>query len=160
MREGNVFSLSTPGGWGGGVPQPSQDGGVPQPGGCPPQGTPLARSGSTRLGSPPVKVRMGGLPQPGGTHLGCPQPGQDGGGTPARGALTQGNPPPPRTGRHMEYLISGSRYASCIHAGGMSCFYVFSVNRCSVYVRIFYPLKGGERSKEQECLSVEGVPSA
>ena len=32
---------------------------------------------------------------------------------------------PPGTGHHMEYLIRSSRYASCVHAGGLSClFYI------------------------------------
>ena len=30
-------------------------------------------------------------------------------------------PPPPRIGQHMEYLIRCGRYASCVHAGGLSC---------------------------------------
>ena len=30
--------------------------------------------------------------------------------------------PTPRTGQHMEYLICHSRYVSCVHAGGLSCY--------------------------------------
>ena len=36
-----------------------------------------------------------------------PRPGQDGGGT--------------QLGQHREYLLHGGRYASCVHAGGLSC---------------------------------------
>ena len=54
-----------------------------------------------------------------------PQPGPDGGGIP------QGTYPPspsqdtyspsPRIGQHMENLIRHSRYASSVHAAGLSC---------------------------------------
>ena len=30
-------------------------------------------------------------------------------------------PPPPGIGQQMEYLICGGQYASCVHAGGLSC---------------------------------------
>ena len=30
-------------------------------------------------------------------------------------------PPPPRKGQHMEYSMRRGRYASCVHAGGLSC---------------------------------------
>ena len=49
-----------------------------------------------------------------------PKPGED-----------EGNPPPawdvipPGIGQLMEYLIRRGRYASCIHAGGLSCWRVF-----------------------------------
>ena len=36
------------------------------------------------------------------------QPGQDGGGT--------------QLGQHRKYLLQGGWYASCVHAGGLSCF--------------------------------------
>ena len=128
--------------WGGGVSRPGPDGGGALARGRPPQGTPLgpgqdggtpargaptpgspqARSGwgyPSQGGHPPrvaPVARSGwGVPQPGGhTPPGTPpQPGQDrGGGYPEY---------PPETGQHMEYLISGSRYASCVHAGGLSC---------------------------------------
>ena len=56
----------------------------------------------------------------------------DGGGTPARSSQ-EGTPPgqaggtprdgvPRGTGQQMEYLIRCGRYASCVHAGGLSCF--------------------------------------
>ena len=125
-----------PGGGGGTQPGPSWGGGYPgrggypaggYPGGVPRSGTPLARSG-------------GGVPCQGGTLLGGrypgqvpPQPGQEGGtlpgGYPARGG-TQVRYPPGQVrrgggtqlGQHREYLLHGRRYASCVHAGGLSCF--------------------------------------
>ena len=74
---------------------------------------------------PPSQVRMGGtlsegLPyQRGGTQVGyppsrvSPQPGQDRGGT-LLGGDTQ-------LGQQKEYSLHGGRYASCVHAGGLSC---------------------------------------
>ena len=100
MREGNVFSLSTPGGGvpgqvqtgGGGtparsrwrgVPYPALDGGVPQPGpdgGVPLDGVP-----------PPARSRRGGNPHQG---WGCP---------PAKSRLGGGIPgTPPRLGQQKE----------------------------------------------------------
>ena len=47
------------------------------------------------------------------------------GGTPARsdvgGVYPRWGTPSPHTGQQMEYLIRGGRYASCVHAGGLSC---------------------------------------
>ena len=81
-------------------------GGVPQPG-------PVGGGGAY-----PGQVQLGGLLQPGPARGGpqavySPWSGQDrggGGGTPAG------------KGQEMEYLIRHSRYASCVHAGGLSCF--------------------------------------
>ena len=50
----------------------------------------------------------------------CPstsRPGEDGG-TPGPGLR---NPPPFRKGQQSEYLLHGGGYASCVHAGGLSC---------------------------------------
>ena len=77
--------------------------------------------GGTRLGTPP-----GGCvprPPPGGTW-----PGPWGGTrTPPGG---RGVPVPPRggtqLGQHREYLLHSGRYASCVHAGGLSCSYLIS----------------------------------
>ena len=33
-----------------------------------------------------------------------------------------GHPPPPKTEQQSEYLLRGGQYASCGHAGGLSCF--------------------------------------
>ena len=107
-----------------GTPWPGQDRGYPSQG-YPPWGTPssLARSGW-------------GYPSQGGNCLWYPLARSGQGGTPARGY-------PPGTGQHMEYLISGGRYASCIHTGGLSCLFfysqysdrgkeiIFSSSRCS-----------------------------
>ena len=159
MKEGNVFSLSTP--WGGyprqvqmegvphtparsdwgcprGVPHPwpgrdreyppARSGqGVPQPGAST-QGTPLARSGwgypsqgTTCLGYPTLGlVRTGGAPAWGCLPGVSPQPGQDRTVPQPRGCLPR-VPHPLGIGQHMEYLMSGGRYASCVHAGGLSC---------------------------------------
>ena len=100
MREGDVFS-----------PRPGPDGG----GGTPAGGGHLPRV-------PPGQGRMGGTPTRGVPIRGAPWPGQDGGGPQPGGTRPGYHPhPPPRTGQHMEYLISGGRYASCVHAGGLSC---------------------------------------
>ena len=100
--EGNVFSLSTPGG---GVPISHNAlqhfpechgaaGGVPcqvQPGGVPCQ---VQLGGGCTL--------RGGIPWPGGVGGTLP-----GGGT--------------QLGQQKEYSLQGGRYASCVHAGGLSC---------------------------------------
>ena len=77
MREGNVFSLSTPVGWGGGYPSQVQTG----------RGTSARSDGGGYQPPPrvpPSQVRMGGTPVRGCLPGVPPQPGQDGG-TPARG---------------------------------------------------------------------------
>ena len=110
---------------GGGYPGQVQPRGVPQPG--------LASGVPSRghlPGVPPSQVRIGGylgweVPQPGGAHLGYPfQPGQDGG-YPAR-RVPAGGTPYPGTEQHMEYMIRRGRYAPCVQAGGLSCFFVFT----------------------------------
>ena len=77
-----------------------------------------------RSGYPPGGV-PGQVPPPGGS--GYPPPG---------GTQTPGYPPggvtwpgTPRggtqLGQHSEYLLHSGRYASCVHAGGLSCFSCF-----------------------------------
>ena len=61
-----------------------------------------SRWGVPPIGIPPGQVQMGGVPQ----H------------TPLAGDT----PPPPCTGQQMEYLICSGLYASCVHAGGLSCY--------------------------------------
>ena len=58
----------------------------------------------------------------GGGGGGYPHPGQ-GGYPPAKVGTPhhQGRYPPPPT----KDLLHGGRYASCVHAGGLSCFYIF-----------------------------------
>ena len=66
-------------------------------------------------GGVPCQVQPGGYP-----GRGVPCPG---------GVPRSGNPPPParsggggtQLGQHREYLLHGGRYASCVHAGGLSC---------------------------------------
>ena len=62
-------------------------------------------------------VGGGTLPGPamgGGTLAGGVVPWLGGGGYPARGGGTQ-------VGQQKEYSLHGGRYASCVHAGGLSC---------------------------------------
>ena len=51
---------------------------------------------------PPGGYPAGGVPWPGGV--------------PCRGGT--------QLGQHREYLLHGGRYASCVHAGGLSCLYI------------------------------------
>ena len=118
-REGNSFTLSVHtwgGGGGGGYPYPimlcnisqnamRQQGGVRVPppgggGGVPGQVPPRGVWVPTPPGGYPVRYPRGG----GGGGFGYP-PG--GGGT--------------RSGQQKEYSLHGGRYASCVHAGGLSC---------------------------------------
>ena len=141
MGEGNVFSLFTPGGYpdrSGGVPQPDPDRGT-QPG--PDRGYPSQiQMGGTPVRDevPPSQVRMG-IPQSG---MGYPL-SSDGVPPCSHQVRTWGTlvwdvvPPvssdgvPPRIGQQMQYLICGGRYASCVHAGGLSCFSVLYCSNCS-----------------------------
>ena len=79
----------------------------------------------------PWGSRGGTLPDPGGGRYpggGVPWPGGvpwRGGSTLARGGTLAGGAPWPgggtQLGQHREYLLHGGRYASCVHAGGLSC---------------------------------------
>ena len=136
--------------WRGGVPGPPRGGTRVRypPGGYPGQvpprggtqsGTPL---GGTRVRYPPWGgVPRSGTPLPGGTQVRYPPGGYlgqvppswggPGSGTPPGGPRS-GNPPrggtrvryPPgggtRVGQQKEYSLHGGRYASCVHAGGLS----------------------------------------
>ena len=99
MREGNVFSLFTSGG-----------GGVPV-------------SHNALQHFPECHGAAGGgtLPGPaGGGYPGRGVPWQGKGGTLAgRGYPGWGGT---QLGQHREYLLHSGRYASCVHAGGLSCF--------------------------------------
>ena len=78
---------------------------------------------------------MGGYPAQGGTlpggvpcQGGYPARGYPAGGYPAGGTLP-GYPPArsgmgggTQLGQQKEYSLHGGRYASCVHAGGLSCF--------------------------------------
>ena len=104
-----------------GVPIPGQDEGG--------EGTPSqVRTGGTpiQLGVPSSQAMKAGYS----IQLrgrGTPIPGQDGG----YHISGQGVPPsirlyggiPLETELHSQYLLHGGRYASCVHAGGLSCFF-------------------------------------
>ena len=96
-REGNSFTLLV-------CPQL---GGVSQPGG----GQPAGGGSASR----------GGISQPGGG-----QPaggvGQSAGGVSQPGGVSQlGGGGSAKIGQQNEYSLHGGRYASCVHAGGLSC---------------------------------------
>ena len=111
---------------GGDSPARSRRGrGIPQPGqGRGYLGYPQARSGwgLSLLGGTqvPPQARSGlGVPRVPPSRA---RSGQGVGGTPQGQVRTGGTPPPPPgQDSTMEYLTSGSRYASCVHAGGLSC---------------------------------------
>ena len=100
-REGNSFTLLVCPHLGGGVPishNPLQH--YPECHGADTWGGYPARSswgGGTLLGGYPARGR--GYPTGGGYQV----------------------------GQHREYLLHGGRYASCVHAGGLSCLLCFSV---------------------------------
>ena len=93
-------------------------GGVPGSG--PPSGVPGPPRGGTRVRYPP-----GGYPGQvpplggylvGGTRVRYPPGGVPGSGTPPGGT---------RVGQQKEYSLHGGRYASCVHAGGLSCIFFY-----------------------------------
>ena len=82
------------------------------------------------------QVPSWGIPQPGPVQMGVPRdgvppnpemeypPSRDGVLPLSRDGVSppiQGWGTPPRTGQQMKYLICSGQYASCIHAGGLSC---------------------------------------
>ena len=75
-----------------------------------------AKASWVRLGVPP-----GTYPLP--SQVTYPPAKSDGGGVPqGKYPLGQGTYlPTPGTGQHIEYLIRRCRYASYVHAGGLSC---------------------------------------
>ena len=113
------------------------------PGGVPRSGTPPW--GGTRVRSPPggypgqVPPRPG-TPPGGGTRVRYPPGGVPGSGTPPWGGYPGQVPPggvpgsgtPPgggtRVGQQKEYSLHGGRYASCVHAGGLSCYYLLTLS--------------------------------
>ena len=105
---------------GGTLPGPARGGTLPGPaGGVPWLGGYLARGvpwpggypgrGGTLAGGYPGR----GVPWPGGT-LARGYPGREGG-YPGQEGGTQ-------LGQHREYLLHSGQYASCVHAGGLSCY--------------------------------------
>ena len=98
--------------WGGGYPNPgpvgyTRTGVLPWPG---QDGVPL---GQVSIGYPPGQVRMG---QP---------PSQVRMASQARKRYPPSPPHPQRNKQQIEYLLRGGRYASCVHAGGLSCSYYY-----------------------------------
>ena len=95
-----------PGGYWGPGPPPGGGGGVLRSG--------YPRGGYQGLGTPPGGVLRFGYPPPRGYWgLGTPPGGYRGLGTPPGGGT--------RVGQQKEYSLHGGRYASCVHAGGLSC---------------------------------------
>ena len=140
-REGTVFTgvcLSTGGGGGGPVRYPPPRGPGTPPGGYRSPGTPPGGSGypppggGTEVRVPPLGGYQGQVPPLGGTKVRVPPGGvrvpPQGGywslGTP-RGGTRVRYPPQggylTRVGQQKEYSLHGGRYASCVHAGGLSC---------------------------------------
>ena len=136
-----------------GVPcQVQLGGGVPcqvQPGGYPARGYP-ARGYPARRGVPcQQEYPAGGYPPGGYPARGCPArgtlPGRYPGRVyPASGIPYLGTPPgrvPPQArsgrgegtqlGQQKEYSLHGGRYATCVHAGGLSCWLKF-LKQCFV----------------------------
>ena len=115
----------------GGGTLPGQDGGVP----C---------QGGTQVGYPPG-ARTGGYPArgyPGWVPPGrVPPLGQDGG--MLLGGTLPGYPPTrsgwgdTQLGQQKEYSLHGGRYASCVHAGGLSCFLEDFQGKLQIYGFIF-----------------------
>ena len=97
--------------------------GVPRSG-YPPRGVPRSRyppwGGYWGPGTPPPGGYQGPGTPPGGgyqgpgTHPPPPGGGYRGPGTPPGGGGT-------RVGQQKEYSLHGGRYASCVHAGGLTC---------------------------------------
>ena len=102
-----------------GVPHPGPGRGVPHPG--PGGGYPILGPGR---GVPHPRSRQGGAcpgypPAGGHPPRVPPSRGHLPGVPPGRGAPAQGTPP--QQDQHSVYLLRGARYASCVHAGGLSC---------------------------------------
>ena len=76
------------------------------------------------LGVTPANSR--GLPQTEGV------PGQGG-----KAPVQRWGTPSQGWGQQMEYLIRRERYASCIHAGGLSCFLYFWNSRECIIIQLF-----------------------
>ena len=105
--------------WWGSTPSQVQVGGVPNPRSRQEEGVPHPRSGwGTPSFPPPDQVRMG---YPPGTWNRVSPWTWDG--VPPRPGM--GYPPPANMG-HSEHLLCGRWYASCVHAGGLSCFFFVS----------------------------------
>ena len=99
---------------GGTLPGPAR-GGYPAGGrGYPARGYP-AGGGGTLLGG----TLPGGIPCQGGTCRGVPRSGTPPSRVHPPGQVRMGGGT--QLGQHRKYLLHGGRYASCVHAGGLSC---------------------------------------
>ena len=144
--QGGTPSQVWPGGtpyqvWLGGYPIPGLDRGYPIPGLAPPArsgGGPHPRSDWGVYPPRPTMIGWGTLPSrpsmgyppsqtwdgvPPITGWGTPPSSLDGVPQPSM----DGVPPPPP--QHSEHLLRGGRYASCVHAGGLSCLWCVYNNR-------------------------------
>ena len=108
----------------GGVPRPPWGGTWVRypPGGVPGSGTPGGVPGTPPGGYPGQVPPWGGTRTPPGGYQTPP------GGTRVRYPPGGGS----RVGQQKEYSLHGGRYASCVHAGGLSCS-LFSLNRFPDY---------------------------
>ena len=95
---------------------------------------PAGGGGGTQYRVPPSQVRMGrgtlywGPPHQG---MGYP-PTRDGVHSQGWDTPQPGMGYPPGIGQQREYLLRGGRYASCVHAGGLSCYlYCFCSLTCA-----------------------------
>ena len=121
----NFRGLSHPADGGGGVPHPKSRWG----GGGPDGGVPHPRSGPG--GSP--SFLTGGIPHPNESMPSFLIRGT--GVPPCRTRWVTPLPPPPHPGldgyplpcqkteQHSKHLLRSGRYASCVHAGGLSCYF-------------------------------------
>ena len=141
-----MFSVCPPLGGGGGVPQSLILSWVSGPMSFLGMGYPPARSG---WGTPPARSGWGTPSAGSGWSTPPPQPGQDGilrmakstWGTPSPGqdGVPPGQvrmgyfppPPAPKTEQLSKHLLRGRRCASCVHTGGLSCFF----NVCGFYIQ-------------------------
>ena len=133
MGEGNVLTRVCPstnlsvhrGGWVGQVKGQSSPGGQVKcqssQGGSGQRSIQPGGSGPA-TGGGQVQPPGGGQVQPRGgvrsSHRGGVRSSHPGGGS---GPAIQGGGGSAKIGQHREYLLHGGRYASCVHAGGLSC---------------------------------------
>ena len=105
--------------------------GYPPAGGCPPRELPwgvptwgIPQRGGCLPGYPPAGGAPSWVsPSQGGARLlgGGPAQGTPPGTDLARRGARPGYPPLPQQEQHSIYWLCGGRYASCVHAGGLSC---------------------------------------
>ena len=93
---------------------------------CPQRGVPISHNALQHF--PECHEAAGGVPGPpppprGGTRVRYPPPPGGVPGPPPPGVPGSGTPPGggTRVGQQKEYSLHGGRYASCVHAGGLSC---------------------------------------